>query len=234
VNYQPISEAFNPMEQIRVTVRQNGRWDNAISLLKPTAVRDFEKRLDFIYFNKENTFSGGNEFRIADLRNLNVFGITIDSIDFRERYNEVWLRKDASRKPFMYNRSMQDLNGRFYIDAFNVMRADLEADYLKTHFFLNSDMPANGRVYVRGAFNDFRFDDAFEMKYDEKHRRYTVQNWLKQGIYDYIYTFVPENGKPDDDYFEGTFSQTLNEYEVFVYFRPQGSRGDYLVGYRRF
>ncbi len=234
IHYQALKEAFNPAEQIRISLRQNTRRDNEIALLKPTAVRDFEKRLDFVYLNKENTFSGGNEFRIADIRNLNVFGITIDSIYFGKKQNEIWLRKDASRKPFMYNRTMQDLNGRFYIDAFNVLRAEVEADYLKTHFFLKSPAREAGRVYVRGAFNDFSLSENYELKYDEKNACYSMTTYLKQGLYDYFYTFVPDSGKADDDYFEGTFSQTQNDYEVFVYFRPQGSRGDFLVGYKKF
>ena len=49
---------------------------------------------------------------------------------------------------------------------------------------------------------------------------------LKQGWYDYSYetTNIP-------DLIERSYFETENIYEVFMYFKPMGARGDELVGY---
>ncbi|MCR9084057.1 MAG: DUF5103 domain-containing protein, partial [Cyclobacteriaceae bacterium] len=53
---------------------------------------------------------------------------------------------------------------------------------------------------------------------------------LKQGWYDYQYAYLRDQ-QFDSEEFEGSFFETENEYEVFVYFRALGSRYDQLVGY---
>ena len=53
-------------QDIKVVIRQNYRWDNAIYNLRPLYIREFEKTLDYAYFSGENTFPGGNEWRAFD------------------------------------------------------------------------------------------------------------------------------------------------------------------------
>ncbi|MBL0341909.1 MAG: DUF5103 domain-containing protein [Bacteroidetes bacterium] len=62
-------QVTNPFEDIKVVLMQNGRWDNAVSGMKPLFLRDNE--LEYNY-DEENTFNGGNEFRTFDLRTLRV------------------------------------------------------------------------------------------------------------------------------------------------------------------
>ncbi|NLF43776.1 MAG: DUF5103 domain-containing protein, partial [Bacteroidales bacterium] len=57
----------NPFEDVKVVVRQNGRWDNAITGLKPSLVRG--NTLVYEY-EDGNIFDGGNEYRGIDLKNL--------------------------------------------------------------------------------------------------------------------------------------------------------------------
>jgi len=33
-------------------------------------------------------------------------------------------------------------------------------------------------------------------------------------------------------YFEGSFNNTENRYDILVYYRPPGSRSDLLIGYQ--
>ena len=54
---------------------------------------------------------------------------------------------------------------------------------------------------------------------------------LKQGLYDFKYIWVDDEGKIDDTVFEGSFFQTENSYQVLVYYRKPGSRWDELVGF---
>ena len=61
---------LNPVQTVQVRLRQNYRWDNARFSLAPTFVREYEKRLDYQYFNFENAFPAGPEFRYFDTRSL--------------------------------------------------------------------------------------------------------------------------------------------------------------------
>ena len=66
------------------------------------------------------------------------------------------------------------------------------------------------------------------MEYDRQTGRYHHQLLLKQGWYDYQYW----SADPLDELeIERSFFDTENLYEIFVYHRAMGSRGDELVGY---
>ena len=65
------------------------------------------------------------------------------------------------------------------------------------------------------------------MKYNLATNRYENHYLLKQGWYDYAYMVNDRN--PQE--IERSFYETENLYEIFVYFKPMGGRGDQLVGY---
>jgi hypothetical protein len=69
VNCKAIQVA-NPFQDVKVVIMQNGRWDNAITNLKPLFLKD--NILDYSY-DDENTFNGGNEFRTFDLRTMRIY-----------------------------------------------------------------------------------------------------------------------------------------------------------------
>jgi hypothetical protein len=71
------------------------------------------------------------------------------------------------------------------------------------------------------------------MDYDNTKGRFYTDQYLKQGVYDYEYIWVPRaTGIPDDTTFEGSYFETENDYQVLVYYRRTGARWDELVGYR--
>ena len=54
---------------------------------------------------------------------------------------------------------------------------------------------------------------------------------LKQGSYNYQYLFLPDGGSTASaGPIEGNYYETVNEYLVKVYHRPQGVRYDKLIG----
>ena len=78
-------------------------------------------------------------------------------------------------------------------------------------------------------------DDSSKLDYDPAKNRYYIQLFLKQGVYDYEYVWVPDGtNKPDNTFFEGSHFETENEYQVLVYYHPAGARWTELVGYRTF
>jgi len=62
---------IDPFASIKTVVKQNWRWDNEITDLKPTYVRDQSLIYDY---QEGNLFDAGNEFRAFDTRDLRYKG----------------------------------------------------------------------------------------------------------------------------------------------------------------
>ena len=224
-------EVNDPASEIKVVIRQNQRWDNAITGLKPTFIKNFEQRLSYEFFNLENNFPGGNEFRFFDLRSINFPGQNVDKIDLTENSITANLMLDRSRKDEAYT-FIQDLNGAFIIEKVDATDPDIEADYVNVNFFLQSPRLEEGKVFVLGAMNNWQKKQANSMVYSEQLEGYIGGQLVKQGWYNYIYDV--QGAKTGNSYLlEGSHSQTENLYEIFVYHRGIGSRGDLLTGYLR-
>ncbi len=71
------------------------------------------------------------------------------------------------------------------------------------------------------------------MKWNFESKLYESALLLKQGFYDYQYVYI-QNGsnKIDDTLLEGSYVETENDYQIFVYYRGFSSRYDKLIGYR--
>ncbi len=230
INYGNI-EVTNPLEEIHVVIRQNRRWDNAITDLKPNFVKDFQKELNYELFDLKNNFKGGNEFRFFDLRSATFPGQNVNNIDFNENEVKANLMIDTDRSKEAYT-SIQDLNGAYIVEKVDANNADIESDYVTVNFFLKSPKLEKGELYILGEMNNWQHVARNAMIYNEDFKGYLGQQFLKQGWYNYIYYL--DNASNNDPYrYDGSYFETENLYEFFVYFRGIGSRGDLLVGYLR-
>ncbi len=117
---------------------------------------------------------------------------------------------------------------------FNDFDDETEADYVFVHFSLYSKEPSLlGKVYLSGDLTQRILDENSEMTYNFSTRCYEKTVLLKQGGYNYQYLFVGngENiGKTDP--IEGSYWQTENDYQIFVFHRGFGDRYDRLIGYQ--
>jgi hypothetical protein len=217
---------LNPMMDVHVNIRQNQRWDNYVSDVKPSFVRDIEKELEYRFFDEAKMFKGGNEFRFFDLRSLNNPGRNVGTVDRRTKPYEVFVARDKSRRDEVYSQ-YDEMNGNFLIDNYD-FRDLAYTNYAWVNFSLAS-RPVEGDVYVAGAFNNWRLDKNNLMTYDSANRIYKSRVLLKQGWYDYQY--YVKSSKVPPYYFEGSFYQTENLYEIFVYYKPFQPRADLLIGY---
>lgn len=220
----------NPYLDIKVVIRQNHRWDNAIYDLRPTMVKEDIRQLDYRYFNQENSFRAGNEFRFFDIRSVNFGGRNVEKITTSETQTNAYLYFDKPREsePYTFYR---DLNGGFVIQNTEGRDNHLESDYINVHFFLDQQPKINDKIFISGKLTDWRFDNNFEMNFVEVSGLYMQKILLKQGIYDFIY-YIPEN--VENPYqIEGSHSETRNEYEVIIYYRDPAMQTDFIVGYSR-
>jgi hypothetical protein len=222
-------ESFNPMEDFKIVIKQNQRWDNAIYTLKPSMLREFQKALEFQHFNNENAFLAGNEFRLFDLRFQTNTGQNIAQITRTADIIKAQLLTDKSRNGQAYS-IYNDQNGLYFIGNLEAGNSsNLGADYMDVTFTLN--VPAQKeKIFVIGSFNNWQQNKENELVFDKKTGLYTTSMKLKQGFYNYLYWTQGE----DPYQFEGSHFQTRNQYEIFVYYRKPGTLFDKVVGYYSF
>lgn len=218
----------NPAMTLHATIKQNGRWDNAIYGLTYRSGRPGE--FSFDYDNGVNTFDGGAEFRTFDLRSLRTNGDRVVGLTFQHRENQAYILEDEAR-PFGAYESRQTLNGACIYRNIDMSNAYSE-DYVNTHFTLKSSFPfTDGDVYVFGQLTDWRIQDRAKLKYNEQFKYWETAFPIKQGVYSYQYVYVPHGSKKiDATYIEGNHFETGNQYMVLLYFREEGTSYDKLIG----
>jgi hypothetical protein len=225
LNYSGL-DILNPQEEIFVVIRQNQRWDNAISGLKPLYIKEIQKELDFRNFNLENNFSGGNEFRFFDLRSILSPGQNVRRVVIGDNQIDAFLNIDRDRS-YQYYGHNADLNGGYYIENLDAGNDPVEAEYVYIHFFLETEEKEGNSLYVYGALTNWETNEGNKLMYDSELNGYRCDLLLKQGWYDYMFYSPQHPGIMEGDHFE-----TENLYEIFVYFRPMGGKTDILAGYK--
>ena len=218
----------SPYQNIKTVIVKNNQWKFSITDLKPLFIRDNE----LIYnYEDKNLFPGGNEYRTFDIKSLKYQSANIQSIESKYDTYHVRLKPDKSRAKISYL-SADDLNGKYLIQNQEGTEPDYDADYV--HVLLNFPMEAplpNGDIFVYGAFSDFNCYDDYKMTYNIERNAYELDMLVKQGYYNYQYVYIPKNTEDvDERYFEGSFYETENNYVIYVYYRPFGSRYDKLIG----
>jgi hypothetical protein len=73
-----------------------------------------------------------------------------------------------------------------------------------------------------------------KMTYNSEKSAYEATLYLKQGYYNYIYVFLPDDSEVcDETLTEGNHYETENDYTILFYHRPTASRYDQLVGIKK-
>jgi len=228
INYKS-RELFDPRSNLKVVVRQNQRWDNQKVLTKPTMIREDIKMIEYYLFDGSNAFWAGNEFRFVDLRFVRARGVNVSSIRMERDvvYAEAGL--DKVRPPYAVYSQYLDLNGQYAVMNMERRNHELESEYMVVTFYLDAE-EVTEQPYLIGSLSAWGFSPDAKMTLNKNSNRYETTLILKQGWYDYQYAFKGEEGW-DTIPLEGSFFETENEYEVFVYYRDMGSRYDELISY---
>jgi Domain of unknown function (DUF5103) len=226
VNYSRL-DIINPMETVHAVIRQNQRWDNVRLNVKPSFIREDKRELEYRFFDPDNQFMAGNEFRFVDFRSLNYPGQNTGRIDRSKRPFDLWVQTDKSREDQAYA-IYSDLNGNFVIENQDYRDAALSGDYVFVTFAL-AVSPVNGSVYLLGAMNNWSHSAESKMSFRKDRNVYETTLLLKQGLYNYQYWV--ESDKKNGYQIEGSHYQTENIYEIFIYYRPFRPNADLLIGY---
>lgn len=213
---------------LSVTVLQNYRWDIAISDLKPRFSVGDQMTIDN---TGKISFPALKEFRSVDIRSLDFMANGIVSIDLNSYGTDVLLELARPRGDSYYT-TIPDANGQYVIQNRDLGSDVTGGDYANVIFTLESP-ERDEEVYVMGAFTDWKLDEMYRMRYYDDKQVYVAEILLKQGYYDYFFG-TDDNGQLNARALEGSWADTENDYQVFVYLREPGDRYDRLIGYYTF
>lgn len=220
----PTNDIFN---DVIVTVEQNGRTDNAVTIAGPSRIAGSTAWWEH---NRALIFPAGNEYRRMETVSTTYPGMGISDISFEEPFYHITLITDESRatSPYTYD---QTQHGRFRIRRLDADNSDTEAEYVMVHFTLDMPELADADIFIDGDFTQRRFSPESLMTYNRATNRYETSILLKQGAYNYQYLTVERSGQTigQTAAVEGDKYPTVNEYLVSVYYRQPGSRYDRLV-----
>lgn len=229
-------EVRDAKKELRATVIQNGRWDNAITDIPPYFEQG--KKVSFDYQDKI-AFPAGKEFRYLDMRSFRFKNERIVAIEEYKDIYELTLNQDRDLAYAAYQ-YIKDANGNFIIQNIHLQNEeddnDLESDYALVLFSLEKNMPYPTKdVYLFGKMTDWKIQEKFKLAYSEKLSLYAADVLLKQGYYNYTYAVVPRGTtEADINELQGNWYETENDYTILIYHRPFGGRYDQLVGARTF
>lgn len=219
----------NPYQDLKAVVMQNFNPNTLQLNTKPSFVRP--NQLVYSDINT-NDFWADNEFRKFDTRSLRFKGDNVRDIYRDNESVNVILFQDISRNTGTFANQL-DENGNFFIRNTDGRDDKTEAEYMGILFMLNSAPPTvDGEAYVVGRFNNYTLSKENKLVYDANKKQFYGNILLKQGLYDYEYAWLEKTSKiVETKPFEGSFFQTENTYQIFVYYRKPGARWDTLVGY---
>jgi hypothetical protein len=219
----------DPYSDIYSFVLQNGRWDNAKTNLKPDYFSN--NQLKYNALSDKIIFNGGNEYRYFDIKSIRYLSEFISRIDFVAPLYNVQLKTSENRefKPYFY---WQDFNGKYYIASQEGKDYQTDADYINVFFTLQSKYPVeDGRMFVSGGLSMWQYNDNNLMIYNPLLEQYECNMLLKQGWYNYEFTYLRNGAKNAvASRFEGSHYETENDYLIIVYYRNPRERYDRIIG----
>lgn len=232
VNLNEQLNIVNAIQQVKVVIMQNNRWDNAVTDIRPT----FFSR-NILEYNTENdcVFPAGKEWRWVDLRSFRLQSERIANARYSNTSTEIFVKPETDRREQRFN-FYRDANGMYIIEPSENINPFWQADYATVNFTFvpPGNAPYAGKdLYVFGELSNYNLSDAAKMNFNSVKGAYESSLFLKQGYYDYCYVTVDRNAKKrigSFDLTEGNLWETENNYTILVYYRPLAGRADELIG----
>ena len=217
----------NPIQNVKVTLFQNGNWKTSISNLKP----QYTLGSELIYrYNKETQFWGGNEGYTIDNKIIRATNNTVARVTSGDNIYYTYLYTNTPRKnqPYTY---FPDINGNFFVQNANGSNSGIEADYSWVYFVLDAPEFLEGNIYISGMFNNYALTDDYKMELNKKTGLYEKALLIKQGFTNYQYILTNKKGAIDfENAIDGNYFQTENNYTAIVYYKGNNDRYDRVIG----
>jgi hypothetical protein len=225
----------NHLQQVKVAILQNYRWDNAHINLRPT----FFSR-NALEYNTENDaiFPAGKEWRWVDIRSIRFLSAQIASVKNKPTSTDIFMHPDTDRSGQRFN-FFRDANGLYTIETTESINPLWQTDYATVFFSYvpKGNIPFPDKdIYLFGQLTGYNLNDSARMVWNEEKGAYETSLFLKQGYYDYCYVTIDKQDpkrQASFEFTEGNYWESENEYMILVYFRPIGGRADELIGLAR-
>lgn len=228
---RPVGLTINqPLTELKVLVQQNHRRDTEVRNLQPISMNGDAFRYEH---NKDLIFDGTNEYRRFEMTTYKYPGLNVNRVEyFKPFYNVELLPSTKRNTGYSYDK---DQNGRFLIHSQEALVDKTGSDYYLVHFTLPMENPVlDGGFYLSGDLVHNKLDAASKLLYNFETKAYEKTLLLKQGAYNYLYVFRPtKGGTITAEPMEGSYWETENEYQIYVYYHPAGERYDRLIGFRQ-
>ena len=207
-------------EELRTVVMQNWREDNARHDVRPNFISN--RGLTWEH-NRGLIFDAGNEYHKFEVLDVSHATMGLDRITWDGEHYQAFPYPTTVRKNYLTD---TDADGAFCIRNSDNREIDYTCDYVWVNYELQA--PYEGDLYIDGHWTTEADRTAYRMEYDETHHCYHAAVMQKQGYYSYQY--IKADGSIPQS--EGSFFQTENRYQAFVYYKGTGARTWRLVGFR--
>jgi hypothetical protein len=218
----------SPLQNVKVMLLQNGRFDNAITNIKP----QYTIGNDLIYkYDAETQFWAGNEFMFFENKDIRAANNNIAAVDSKGGIYNAHIYPSAARSNSTYT-YFPDINGNFIVKNIGAENNEIEADYSWVFFSLSAAAYyGKGNIYINGMFNNYAIGEENKMEYNAEKGIYEKALMIKQGFTNFQYVIVDNNGKIDEkNAIDGNFYQTENNYFALVYYKENNQRYDRIIG----
>ena len=234
VSHQQVSMTLNygvervtdPANQLWVVVMQNGREDNRKQNPKPTIITG--NSAEWLHA-RELIFDAGNEYRKYEVLDVSHPTMGIDRMSWDGNYYQAYPFADTPRPNYLYD---EDANGFFYIRNSDNIENDRTSDYVYVNYQMGPVHHYAEDIIIDGVWTT-EHPQNYVMSYDEETHCYRASILQKQGYYSYQYLIRDSDGRTHVLPEEGSFFETENKYQAFVYYKGVTERTWRLVGYRQ-
>lgn len=210
----------NPDEELMLVVTQNNRDETARRGVRYNFRNN--RGLEWQH-NKSLIFPGGNEYHKFEILDVSHPTMGIDNIFWDGGSYQVYPFACQQSDNYLYD---EDANGAFFIRNSDNTEIDYTCEYVFVNYELHS--PYVGPLSIDGMWTTDADKSRYAMEYDSATQTYSVRIMQKLGYYNYMFT--AENGQAAKT--EGSYYQTENSYQAYIYYKGTGARTWRLVGFR--
>lgn len=211
--------------QLWTVVTQNGREDTQRINMTPTAIQ--QDRLQWEHC-RDLIFEAGNVYHKYEVLDVSHPTMGIDRIRWDGTYYQVFPFANGPRRSYTYDESA---NGGFLIRNSENTEVERTCDYVFVNFKMMCPEPyGNADIVVDGAWATEE-PERYVMWYDESDGSYNARILQKQGYYSYQYVVREADGTTRLMPEEGSFFETQNRYQAYVYYKGVSDRSWRLVGF---
>ena len=208
----------NPNEQIYAVVMQNNQERSIRRGVKPN-ITTFNG-LEWNH-HRQLIFDAGNEYRKFEVLDVSHPTMGIDRISWDGDNYQAYPYPDEPRPNYLYD---EDANGAFCIRNSDNREINTTSEYVWVNYRLHtiSTQP----VYISGRWT-VEAPETYQMTYDMANDVYTARILQKQGYYSYQYLCGHDELLPS----EGSYYQTENQYQAFIYYKGTTDRTWRLISF---